>query len=80
MNGPVPLAVQMPWPETPLTVPFRAIVPWLEHRFWLLPAFTDASVVMLTMAVSLTAGQGPLFVEVSVNVTKPLVISAGVMK
>lgn len=77
-NAPLPPVVQLPVLVTPLTIPLNPIVLVLEQISWLGPAFTAASVLIETLTVSLTAGQGPLLVDVSVKVTEPFVISAGV--
>lgn len=44
------------------------------------PAFTEAIVVIVTVFTSVTAGQGPLFVETRLKLTMPALISAGVIK
>ena len=80
LKDPLPLVDQRPVEVPPPTMPFRRMLPAVEHTDCDAPAFTVASFLMLIFTESETAGQAPLLVEVRVKVTEPLFISAGVME
>ena len=78
-NAPVPLTVHRPVFNNPVTEPVRFTEPEVEHKNWLGPAVTVAGLIMAILTVSVAAVQGPLLVDVSVKITEPAVMSAGVM-
>ena len=75
---PVPLLNHATVLEGLVMPPARLMLP-VEQTVWLGPAVTVAIFVMAIITVSLTAGQGPLLVEVSVKMTVPVLISAPVV-
>jgi hypothetical protein len=74
LNDPAPAVPQAPAPNG-FTVPLSAIAGTLEHKAWFGPAFTVARGVTCKLIDAATAGQGPLFCEVRVNVTIPALTS-----
>src|ERR1051325_7473285 len=63
-------------PEATVTEPASVTVALLEHTVWSAPALAVGAVVIVITITSFTPVHPPLFVEVSVSVLVPAVISA----
>ena len=79
LKEPAPPEFHIPLPE-PFTIPVKETDAELEHNAWLAPALTVAKGDITRFIVFVTAAQGLLLPEVSVNVTSPDTISAVLIK
>jgi hypothetical protein len=74
---PVPFADQLPLDVALIIFPLRAIVFWAEHICGIEVAVTIANELTNTVTELATVGHGVFPVELSVNTTRPFVMSVG---